>query len=57
MFYFKKLRKQQLQFKPPLEDIRREYYGRLRKFMSLPLHFKGFVEQPSANIFAKIVDK
>ncbi|KAI9564905.1 hypothetical protein GHT06_008646 [Daphnia sinensis] len=50
-------KKQNLQFKPAIEDIRREYYARLRKFLSLPIHFKGFLEQPGApNIFPKIVE-
>ncbi len=45
-------------FKPPIEDIRREYYTKLRKFLSLPLHFKGFLEQPGApSLFPKIVEK
>lgn len=55
---FPRCRKQHLQFKPAIEDIRREYYARLRKFLSLPIHFKGFLEQPGApSIFPKIVVK
>ena len=55
---FSRFRKQNLLYKPPIEDIRREYYAKLRKFLSLPLHFKGFLEQPGApSIFLKIVEK
>ena len=51
-------RKQNLQFKPPIEDVRRKYYARLRKFLSLPLHFKGVVEKPGApTIFPKTGEK
>ena len=41
-----------------MEDIRREYYGRIRKFLSIPLHFKGFIENPGANnIFPRMVER
>lgn len=41
-----------------MEDVRREYYSRLRKFLSIPLHFKGLSDLPvNANIFANILEK
>lgn len=46
-------------FKPPIEDIRRDYYARFRKFLSVPVHFKGVADTipGSPNIFPMIVQK
>ena len=35
-------RQQQLQFRPPFEEIKAKYFRELRKFISLPQNFKGF---------------
>ena len=32
---------QELGFKPPMEEIRRRYYGQMKKFLSIPNKFKG----------------
>lgn len=34
-------RQQQLQFRPPFEEIRSKYYREIRKFISIPKNFKG----------------
>ncbi|XP_047126593.1 cytoplasmic dynein 2 heavy chain 1 isoform X1 [Hydra vulgaris] len=37
-------RQQQLQFKPPIEEIRMKYYREIRKFISIPKNFKGLAD-------------
>lgn len=49
-------RQQRLQFRPPLEEIRFEYYQQLRKYIEMPLHFHGFSDN-SNEIFKVMVDK
>lgn len=34
-------RQQQLQFRPPFEEIRSKYYREIKKFISIPKNFKG----------------
>uniref|UniRef100_A0A158Q7Q4 Cytoplasmic dynein 2 heavy chain 1 n=1 Tax=Elaeophora elaphi TaxID=1147741 RepID=A0A158Q7Q4_9BILA len=48
---------QQLELRPPLEEIRAKYYRELRKFISIPQKFRGVQETEQANeLFAKMID-
>ncbi|EDO38992.1 predicted protein [Nematostella vectensis] len=40
-------RQQRLQFRPPLEEIRAKYFREMRKFISIPNHFRGVGEDNS----------
>lgn len=40
-------REQELQFRPPIEEIRLTYFEHLRKFLERPLTFRGLSEQGS----------
>lgn len=50
----------QLQFKPVLEEIRSKYYREMKKFLSVPLNFKGVnlgdSAKASASLFPRILD-
>ncbi|CAI8019648.1 Cytoplasmic dynein 2 heavy chain 1, partial [Geodia barretti] len=50
-------RHQRLQFRPSLEEIRAKYFRELRKFISIPLHFRGVTEaaSPAQTIFPRMV--
>ena len=50
-------RQQELQFRPLLEDIRVRYYREVRKFIVIPLNFKGVGDaaHASATIFTVCV--
>ncbi|XP_066286377.1 cytoplasmic dynein 2 heavy chain 1-like isoform X1 [Branchiostoma lanceolatum] len=52
-------RQQQLQFRPPLEEIRAKYYRELKKFICIPNHFKGVSEQldPKNTVFPAIIER
>lgn len=52
-------RQQQLQFIPRMEEIRMRYYTQLKKFLSIPLTFRGLAEysDPSESIFRIMVDR
>ncbi|EJD73854.1 cytoplasmic dynein 2 heavy chain 1, variant [Loa loa] len=48
---------QQLELRPPLEEIRAKYYRELRKFISIPQKFRGVQEIEKANeLFAKMIE-
>lgn len=47
-------RQQKLQFSPPMEEIRMKYYGQLKRFMAIPLNFRGVSD---ICIFPSIVDQ
>ena len=47
-------RQQNLQFSPPMEEIRMKYYGQLKRFMAIPLNFRGVSD---ICIFPSIVDQ
>ena len=49
------IRQQQLQFRPPFEEIKARYYRELRKFISIPQNFKGFGGDNA--LFAALIDR
>ncbi|GAB0096653.1 Cytoplasmic dynein 2 heavy chain 1 [Sergentomyia squamirostris] len=49
-------RQQQLQFRPPLEEIRAKYYLQLRKFIERPLNFRGLSDN-SGELFRVMVER
>uniref|UniRef100_A0A1B0DN78 Dynein heavy chain, cytoplasmic n=1 Tax=Phlebotomus papatasi TaxID=29031 RepID=A0A1B0DN78_PHLPP len=49
-------RQQQLQFRPPLEEIRAKYFLQLRKFIERPLNFRGLSER-SIELFKIMVER
>ena len=53
---------QQLQFRPPLEEIRAKYYRDMKKFICIPLHFRGVgidssSSSSSSTIFPRVIDR
>lgn len=54
---------QQLQFRPPLEEIRAKYYRDMKKFICIPLHFRGVgidsssSSSSSTTIFPRVIDR
>ena len=52
-------RHQQLQFRPSLEELRAKYYREMKKFICIPLHFKGVGEATSAalTIFPRMISR
>lgn len=46
-------RQQQLQFRPPFEEIRAKYYREIKKFISIPKNFKGLAENQA--LFQNII--
>lgn len=52
-------RQQQLQFRPPLEEIRAKYYREMKKFVCIPNHFRGVIDsaKPTATIFPRMIDR
>ena len=49
-------RDQELQFRPPFEEIRFEYYSQIKKYVEMPLHFHGFSDN-SNQLFRVMVEK
>lgn len=52
-------RHQKLQFRPSLEEVRAKYYREMKKFICIPLHFKGVGESTSASstIFPCLINR
>ena len=50
-------RQQRLQFRPPLEEIKAKYFREMKKFISIPNHFKGVGEATENLIFPAIIDR
>ena len=46
-------RQQQLQFRPPFEEIRAKYYREIKKFIAIPKNFKGLAENQA--LFQNII--
>jgi dynein heavy chain 2 len=44
---FSYFRQQKLQFRPPFEEVRAKYYREMKKFISIPLHFRGVSDDTS----------
>ena len=52
-------RQQKLQFRPPLEEIRAKYYRDMKKFINIPLLFRGVsdVISPNDTIFPRLINR
>ncbi|XP_074649972.1 cytoplasmic dynein 2 heavy chain 1-like [Tubulanus polymorphus] len=50
-------RQQRLQFRPALEEIQAKYFREMKKFISIPNHFKGVGELTENLIFPAIIDR
>ena len=50
-------RQQQLQFKPPLEEVRGRYYREMKKFINIPNNFRGVGESGAEMIFPTIIER
>ncbi|XP_022103094.1 cytoplasmic dynein 2 heavy chain 1-like isoform X1 [Acanthaster planci] len=50
-------RQQRLQFRPPLEEIRAKYYREMKKFISLPYHFRGLADPGDNAIFPVLIER
>ncbi|KAM7291623.1 cytoplasmic dynein 2 heavy chain 1 [Ixodes scapularis] len=48
-----------LQLRPPMEEVRAKYYQQVKKFLSLPVQFRGVSDDPSHKglIFSVIADR
>lgn len=52
-------RHQKLQYRPPLEEIRAKYYREMKKFICIPLFFRGVGEaaSPADTIFPRMINR
>ncbi|XP_071846316.1 cytoplasmic dynein 2 heavy chain 1-like isoform X2 [Apostichopus japonicus] len=50
-------RQHKLQFRPPFEEIRAKYYREMKKFISIPFHFRGIGDTGEPLIFPSIVER
>ncbi|XP_055895255.1 cytoplasmic dynein 2 heavy chain 1-like isoform X1 [Biomphalaria glabrata] len=50
-------RQQKLQFRPPFEEIKAKYFREMKKFISIPNHFKGVGDGGPDLIFPAIIDR
>ena len=50
-------RQQQLQFRPPIEEIRMKYFTQLKRFLSIPNNFRGVGESAENLIFPLIIER
>ncbi|KAJ8027756.1 Cytoplasmic dynein 2 heavy chain 1 [Holothuria leucospilota] len=50
-------RQHKLQFRPPFEEIRAKYYREMKKFISVPFHFRGIGDTGETLIFPLIVER
>lgn len=46
-FFIFQFRQQKMQFRPPFEEVRAKYYREMKKFMSIPLLFRGVSDDTS----------
>lgn len=51
------LRQQQLQFRPPFEEIKAKYFREMKRFISIPNNFKGVGDDTTNLIFPAIIDR
>ena len=53
------IRYQQLLFRPTLEELRAKYYREMKKFLCIPLHFRGVGDTSSAanTIFPRMISR
>lgn len=52
-------RHHKLQFRPSLEEVRAKYYREMRKFVCIPLHFRGIGDSATATstIFPRLINR
>ncbi|OWF37256.1 Cytoplasmic dynein 2 heavy chain 1 [Mizuhopecten yessoensis] len=50
-------RQQQLQFRPPFEEIKAKYFREMKRFIGIPSHFKGVGDEAVNLIFPAIIDR
>ena len=50
-------RQQQLQFRPPFEEIKAKYFREMKRFISIPNNFKGVGDDTTNLIFPAIIDR
>lgn len=50
-------RQQQLQFSPPIEEIKMKYFSQLKRFLAIPNVFKGVSESSENLAFPAIIDR
>ncbi|CAH1776602.1 unnamed protein product [Owenia fusiformis] len=50
-------RQQRLQFRPALEEVKAKYFREMKKFISIPNHFKGVSDSTENLIFPAIIDR
>ena len=48
-------RQQKLQFRPPFEEVRAKYYREMKKFICIPLHFRGVGDDNS--IYPPLIER
>ena len=51
------MRRQKIQFRPPIEEIKSRYYREMKRFISIPNNFKGVNETKRNLIFSTIVER
>lgn len=49
--------RQKIQFRPPIEEIKSKYYREMKRFISIPNHFRGVNESKRNLIFQTIVER
>lgn len=49
--------RQKIHFRPPIEEIKHKYYREMKRFISIPVNYKGVNETRKNPIFATIVEK
>lgn len=54
---FESFRQQQLQFRPPFEEIKAKYFREMKRFISIPNNFKGVGDDTNNLIFPAIIDR
>ena len=50
-------RQQNLQFRPPIEEIRMKYFSQLKRFLAIPNNFRGVTESSENLVFPAIIDR
>ncbi|XP_041357041.1 cytoplasmic dynein 2 heavy chain 1-like isoform X2 [Gigantopelta aegis] len=50
-------RQQRLQFRPPFEEIKAKYFREMKKFISIPKHFRGTSESTENLVFPAMIER
>ena len=56
-FELEYFRQQRLQFRPPFEEVKAKYFREMKKFISIPNHFKGVGDSTENTIYAIMIDR